>query len=135
MCNKYAIRNQEIIELKKSGMRQVDIANKMNLSRERIRQILKEHFDVYEYRHIRYPKYFDILHQIAFKHGYSESVASRTYNYLEKNDILKNAELNIQDLSSYSDSDLLSIKGFGSKCLELFRLMEKTICEKANIFY
>jgi len=132
-------RNQEIFNLKESGMSYSQIGSKFNLSKERIRQIyLKEQRHIEsEELHVKAVNgtivytFWDALIDVCE----TKSQAVRIHNCLNRAGIIHEIEVGSGSLDSYSDELLLSIRNFGVLSLIFSRRAYKKFVEKrqANV--
>lgn len=127
-------RNQEIFNLRESGMTYSQIGSKFCLSTERIRRIC-----LTEQRRIASEKihtkaangivpytFWDALMDVCE----TSSQIVRIHNCLNRAGIIREIENDGKSLDLYSDESLLSIRHFGAQSLALARRANKKFMEK-----
>lgn len=111
-------RNEQILEMRKEGKTYTQLANEFGLSRERIRQIVIKTETYGKHTH---QEWYDAIIKACHNLGYSETAATRTYKCLLRSRLLvkmKNENLTLDD---YSDYELMQIRNFGVRSLQLAR--------------
>ena len=106
-------RNMRIVKMREAGAKYKTIAREFGISVERVRQIYKAHK---RYSVIDSDELFNALCEAAEKRGYGVPLAVRAYHCLTRH-----GANSVDGIDEITDDELLGLRGFGAKTLEIVR--------------